>query len=238
MLDPDFDCRLDAGGRDPDSHSSTLRRYHQLLWSKCLPDGTHFDLEISGPKPFLVHRSHLGEFRLTSDSITHRYVNRPRIAVLVNDLDAEERLFVEKNAWPVAQCIVFPGNKVDGQATINGARGMNHRIGDRWDLTLECIRRHYEGLESPLSLVLERYRSFFKLFGSFAGYVDFFLLQDLVDEQSRSVRFYLPFDNFASSPFPDELDVYKCYIRGVAQFSKARAERMRRWWSSQADRDA
>ena len=34
VIDTTFDVRSDAGGMDPDSHSKTLRRYHQLLWRK------------------------------------------------------------------------------------------------------------------------------------------------------------------------------------------------------------
>ena len=67
--------------------------------------------------------------------------------------------------------------------TINGARGCNRKIGDRFDLTLECIRRHYQREESPLSRTLSSYREFFELFGDFRGYVEFFLLQDLVAER-------------------------------------------------------
>lgn len=42
-IDVAFDFRTDAGGKDPDSHSPTLRRYHRLLWSKPLPSGEPFD---------------------------------------------------------------------------------------------------------------------------------------------------------------------------------------------------
>ena len=38
-IDTAFDFRTDANGKDPDSHSLTLRRYHRLLWSKPLPNG-------------------------------------------------------------------------------------------------------------------------------------------------------------------------------------------------------
>ena len=62
--------------------------------------------------------------------------------------------------------------------TINGARGVNGKIKDRFDLTLECIRRHYTSEKSPLSDTLQRYSPFFNLFENFQGYVDFFLLQD------------------------------------------------------------
>ena len=63
MIDVTFDCRLDA---DPDSHSPTLRNYHQLLWQKPLLSVKLFHLDIAGPKSFLVHRSEIGEFEMTS----------------------------------------------------------------------------------------------------------------------------------------------------------------------------
>ena len=53
---------------------------------------------------------------------------------------------------------------------------------NRWDLTLECIRRFYAGEQTPLDKVLESDREFYNLFVDFKGYVDFFLLQDCVDE--------------------------------------------------------
>ena len=46
--------------------------------------------------------------------------------------------------------------KIDGKMTINGARGFNAKIRDRFDLTLECIRRHYRNEDSPLTDVLGR----------------------------------------------------------------------------------
>lgn len=44
---------------------------------------------------------------------------------------------------------------------------------DRFDLTLECIRRHYLNMDSPLAPTLSRYTKFFALFGDFPGYVSF-----------------------------------------------------------------
>lgn len=63
--------------------------------------------------------------------------------------------------------------------SINQARGINSRIRDRFDLTLESIRRHYLGTVNPLADVLARHSDFFDLFGDFRGYVDHFLLNDL-----------------------------------------------------------
>ena len=50
--------------------------------------------------------------------------------------------------------MVFPANRIEKKNTINGARGVHPRIADRFDLTAECIRRHYLGIESPLAVVL------------------------------------------------------------------------------------
>ena len=68
-IDTSFDFRTDASGRDPDAYSATLRRYHQLLWSKPLPGGAMFDLDITTPGAYLHPRSDLGEFFLASDSV-------------------------------------------------------------------------------------------------------------------------------------------------------------------------
>ena len=39
LIDTSFDVRTDSRGKDPDTWSPTLCRYHQLLWSKPLPSG-------------------------------------------------------------------------------------------------------------------------------------------------------------------------------------------------------
>ena len=44
LIDTSFDFRIDAGGKDPDSHSPTLRKYHKHLWSRPLPNGVPFEL--------------------------------------------------------------------------------------------------------------------------------------------------------------------------------------------------
>ena len=44
MIDTTFNVESDSMGRDPDSSSPMLKRYHKLLWSKPLPNGEIFDL--------------------------------------------------------------------------------------------------------------------------------------------------------------------------------------------------
>jgi hypothetical protein len=122
--------------------------------------------------------------------------------------------------------IVFPAQRVDGKMTINGARAWHPKIKDRFDLTVDCVRRHYLDEPSPLSDVLARYADFFGLFGEFAGYVDFFHLQDLVDEGTSSVRFCMPFEDFAGSPWPGTLDQYLDYRQHAIEFIESRNRRI------------
>ena len=58
VIDTTFDFRSDTPpGQDPDACSPTLRRYHQLLWSKPLPNGTPFELDVTTPYAYLHHLS-------------------------------------------------------------------------------------------------------------------------------------------------------------------------------------
>ncbi|MFN8076840.1 MAG: hypothetical protein U0Q15_15680 [Kineosporiaceae bacterium] len=228
MIDTTFDVRTDARGRDPDSHSSTLRRYHQLLWSKPLPGGEHFALDSR-----LHHSSRLGEFWLASDAITHTYLNWTRPAPLVRAIseipEAELTAFYDLGCT-VGAYLVFPTRKqVDGvwRMSINQQRGVHPRIRDRFDLTLECIRLHYSGIDSPLARCLSVYQDFFALFGSFSGYVRHFLLEDLVDDATTSVKFLAEHSGFDGDPFPiADAHKYRAYMSRSMDFIRSRNERI------------
>lgn len=229
MIDTTFDFRTDAGGRDPDSYSPTLRHYHRRLWSKPLPGGVAFTLTDQTRYAYLHHRSEVGEFFLASDSVIHTLTNFAAMQSVVQDIPASETDAFLAKGYTIGAMMIFPGNRIDGKMTINGARGFNRRIADRMDLTLECIRRHYLGHDSPLAAVLARHSDFFALFGDFAGYVEFFLLQDLVTEDRGAVRFFTPFDSFTSSPLPPDLPGYVEYRRLSVEFVRARNLRIAAW---------
>ena len=110
--------------------------------------------------------------------------------------------------------------------TINSSRGLNRSIKDRFDLTLECIRRFYINESSPLSDTFQRYSSFFSLFQDFRGYKDFFLLQDLVEGNDLSIKFFLPFDSFDQPPLPSNVEEYQSYKKHLIGFVRARNQRM------------
>jgi hypothetical protein len=222
LIDTSFDFRIDACGKDPDAYSPTLRRYHKLLWSKALPSGRLFDLNDTVRGAYLHHSSELGEFFLTSDSVIATFTRRVRMRHITNLFAEEENEAFRTIGYTIGGMMVFPGNRINGKRSINGERGCNGKIDDRFDLTLECIRRHYLGQWSPLVETLARYRDFFALFEDFRGYVEFFILQDLVAHDYSAVRFLMSFDNFNSPSKPTDRDTYKEYRRLSVEFIEAR----------------
>ncbi len=224
LIDTSFDFRTDAGGKDPDTHSATLRRYHKLLWSKPLPNGAMFDLVERGP--YLHHQSPLGEFILSSDSVMQTFIRWKSMQKITSRLTAPENDEFMTIGYTIGGMMIFPAKRINGMQTINGARGFNRSIADRLDLTLECIRRHYLGQASPLDETLARYTDFFELFDNIRGYVDFFLLQDLMTDDYLSVKFFMPFDNFKPPAVPQDIDTYREFRRRSIDFIRARNQRI------------
>ena len=224
LIDTSFDFRTDAGGKDPDTHSATLRRYHKLLWSKPLPNGAMFDLVERGP--YLHHQSPLGEFILSSDSVMQTFIRWKSMQKITSQLAEPDNDEFMTIGYTIGGMMIFPANRINGMMTINGARGLNHSIADRLDLTLECIRRHYLGQTSPLGETLARYTAFFELFDNMRGYVDFFLLQDLMTDDYLSVKFFMAFDNFKLPAVPQDIDTYREFRRRSIDFIRARNQRI------------
>lgn len=224
IIDTNFNVYSDANGGDPDSSSSTLRKYHKMLWSKPLPNGKIFELQDIKNGVYLYHKSELGEFFLGSDAITHSYKNHKRKHWLTKQIPIEVNELFDTGST-IGAYTIFPNNRIDGNHTINQARGVNSLIDDRFDLTLECIRLFYQGHNSPLYDTLMRYKPFFDLFDNFIGYINFFLFQDLIDE-NKKIKFYLPFNEFNTSPGFTDVDEYLRYKDGVMSFIKSRNERI------------
>jgi len=227
MLDVTFDFRRESAGRDPDTFSPTLRQYHKALWSKPLPGGLAFELDDATPGTYLHHRSARGEFFLGSDSVVPTFSENGRLWLNFRALSDDEQLAFETLTYTIGGMMLFPVNRIGRQMTINGARGCHPRIRDRFDLTLECVRRQYRNEGHPLSAVLGRYADFFGLFDNFRGFVDFFLLQDLVSEDYSSVRIFLPFQDFAMPATPSSMESYRTYWRHAVDFVECRNRRIR-----------
>lgn len=225
-IDTSFDFESDSGGRDPDRASQTLRSYHRFLWSKELPDGRRLELNTTSRGEYLHHCSdELGEWYFSSDAIIHSYRGWNRTRDLLANLPSAWVDEVHEAGSTIGGYLIFPSDQRDGKPTINARRGTRREISDRFDLTLECIRRHYAGASSPLSADLNRYDDFFALFGTFGNYTEFFHLQDLTTS-TLDVQFWLPFDNFDRSPLPQSVDEYAHYREGTTQFATARNARI------------
>lgn len=225
-IDITFDVRIDSKGKDPDSSSKTLKHYHKLLWNKKLPNGKLLQLDDSLNDTYLYHKSEMGEFYLSSDSIIHTYFKWKRTQDIIKQIPENEMRYFYDLAHTIGGFIIFPGNKINGFHTINQERGMNKKINDRIDLTLECIRRYYNNENSPMLDTIKRYSNFFLLFSDFKGYCDFYLLQDLVTDDYSKINFFLPFNDFIVHPLPKDLDEYNVYKKNNIDFLHKRNRRI------------
>ena len=232
LIDTEFDFRQEVGGKDPDTYSPTLKQYHQILWNKPLPNGKL--LQISNIKSkYLVGICEDVSIDLSSDSIINslskRLKNNSKTSQIYMECSSEIEK-VQKNGSTIGGFLLFPRRKIDGKLTINAARGFNNKIIDRFDLSLECIRLYFLGLDSPLKNDLERYSEFFDLFSNFKGYVQFFLLDELVNDSYTKVKFFTSFNKaFSNSPLPNDKAEYLTYAENSLRFVKSRNERIKQW---------
>ena len=80
---------------------------------------------------------------------------------------------------------------------------------------------------NPLLDCIKKNKVFFDLFDNFKEYVDFFFLNDLVDD-NYNVK---GFDNILSfnNPFPTSIEQYKLYLINMINFIKNRNLRIEKW---------
>ena len=227
MINSSIRMDADANGKDPDSYSYQLASYHQQLWSKPLPNGNGFSLSLKGrSKYYHVATIDNIEVEYSSDRIVMTMLKWKRMQSLLSQIPKEELESFDALANTIGSYIIFPKNQIDKKPTLNGIRGMSPKIKNRFDLTLECIRLYYSGKDNPLNEHLLRYKSFFDLFVDFKGYVDFFLLQDLVDDQYK-ILFWLPFNSFDDyQVLPTTIEEYTLYKSSVMNFVVNRNNRI------------
>ncbi len=224
-LDINFDFREDSICGDPDTDSIRLYENHKVLWSKILSDENVFKLDIlsiGGKFGRILLKCNKYD-NLSSDRMCPHFVGKYK-GKFDDWLTEEEKKEFKHIVRTVGGHIVFPAHKKNG-FTINQARGVNRKISDRFDLTLECIRLFYSNERSPLLDAIIRYEDFFQLFGNFENYVNFFLLQDFVTE-NYDVKFSLPFDNFERSPLPQNIEEYISYKNETINQIKKRNNRI------------
>jgi hypothetical protein len=223
---------------DPDNDSPRLRSDHELLWTKELGSGVLFAPKVSSARwnEYLIFTDDSrARHCYGSDAITSSYTGRSRpqsLADAIALLNEDQRSRYLNQPYTIGSSMIWPVRSKD-QPTMNQARGFGRSgrlIGDRMDLTLECIRRHYTGEpKSPLADVINAYADFFALFNGFTEFVEFFHLQDLVTPGFDKVRFYLPLDNFERPGTPATKDEYVEYREKTLEFIERRKRRMAKW---------
>ncbi len=224
-INVDFDFRKDSKCGDPDVDSQKLYEAHKLLWNKALPCGKTLDLEIiasNGKYGRLLIKNNLYA-NFSSDRMCPHFDGKYN-GKFDGWLPQPDIAELKHKVRTIGGHIIFPAHKKNG-FTINQARGINRMICDRFDLTLECIRRFYVQGHSPLYDALIRYKDFFDLFIDFSGYVDFFMLQDFVDGKAQ-VKFSLPFDNFIRTPLPQTANEYNQYRTHTVALINSRNKRI------------
>lgn len=235
-IDPTFDVRIDTPpGEDPDAKSPTLRRYHQLLWTKRLPDGRQ--LKVSDKPTRLAGGWYLyatvdgdpeTERGWSSDSILITHTRYQRMAALRATIPQNVKDEFVTIGYTICGFMLWPQRRIGGAHTINMAKGMkSSTIADRMDLTLECIRRFYLDPEdsTPLAPTFRLYPEFFELFGDFRGYVDFWLFQDFVSDDYANVKFFLPFDEF-ETPYARDAEGWEAFRVNTVACFEGRRRRM------------
>ena len=214
---------LGVGGGDPDALSKNLQLYHQIVWSRQLPCGEEMNLQRGAGPNYLTWN----DFRFGSDSIivSFRYEKYRYMLDKIQKAVPDYKAFVEEylhKAYTIGGMMIFPKHP----GSINQAKGTNRQISDRWDLSLECIRRYYIGEDSPIYKTLLRDKDFFDLFVDFKGFVDFFFLQDCVSEDYSSIKFWLGKGNFREDPLPKSVEEYLLWIERQMDFVEKRNRRI------------
>ncbi|MGM9994779.1 MAG: DUF6994 family protein [Candidatus Avigastranaerophilus sp.] len=207
---------------DPDIWSPKMREYQQLLYRRVLPNGEMFDLKV-GDNPEYNYL-YWKDFRFGSDSIINMYVHHKSLQWLIANVKNELSNFNELHEKYIREGYTIGGEIIFPKRTwsINRMRGTNAQIKDRFDLTLECIRRYYNSEQSPLYKVLKEDEKFFGLFVDFKGYVNFFYLNDLVSDDYKSVKFFLDFDNFKENPRPQTVEEWRILYDKQMEFLRKR----------------
>ena len=219
---------LGCGGSDPDSDSKTLQRYHKMLWSKPLPNGEVMELRAGSGSYYLTWK----DFRFGSDSIiiSFRYKKYKYMIEQVKSRVPDYKVYYEdllRKAYTIGGMIIFPKHRM----SMNQNKGTNTLISDRWDLTLECIRRYYKGEKSPLYDTICTDKAFYDLFLDFKGYVDFFFLQDCVSDDYSKVDIWCGDAEFTDTGLPKTLEEYFGFIEKEFIFLDKRNQRIAEFYN-------
>jgi hypothetical protein len=234
-IDIDFDFSTETSGEKPDidRDSTTLRKYHKLLWKKKLPNGEYpifRETDWNG----LEIKTATYKTILSSDTMINTYTgNWIKDEIDLNYLKTIEEIdkFLGITS-KIGNYIMYPKTRINWKDSFNQDRGKNSKIYDRFDLSLECIKRYYNDEDSPLRETIQRYNQFFKLFKDFKGYCDFYLLQDLTKNDYKEINYLMPFEGFEENPIPKNANEYRIYMNNATEFINKRIRRIQGYINS------
>ncbi|MFC2369928.1 MAG: DUF6994 family protein, partial [Candidatus Saccharimonas sp.] len=119
MIDVWFDCRQDANNKDPDQHSSTLKRYHAELWTKPLPDGRQLTMLDQGA--YLIASDGRHQIPVSSDNMVATFETWKRNKLIVEQTSRDTLTAIDNIDWRIGSEIIFPSELRGGTQTINRA---------------------------------------------------------------------------------------------------------------------
>lgn len=186
-----------SGLPDPDAFSEILYDFYAELWKyqkeKLKLNVPEVENKWKGSYWELIGVNN-NQFRLGTDSIMSIYWHRFDMREFIKKLIKENfRNFIKEyllKSNKIGGYIVFPRHI----QSINQQRGTCSKVNDRFDLTLECIRRYYVEKENdnPLFSVLNKDEKFFNMFGEdkegFEKYTEFFCLNESYDDKQNWVN--------------------------------------------------
>lgn len=176
---------------DIDSTSQILQKdLCELYKSRTVSSGEQYlnSLATSNNNYYYLYLTKDKNLRFGADSIGYLHYIED---FLKNNNHKKEQKFYVKITNTIGGKIIFPKNGISN--SINIAR--NRKLCDRFDLTLECIRRFYYNEESKMTEIFSQgvNKKFFNIFGygetGFKNYVEFFFLNDLVSKDNQVIFF-------------------------------------------------
>lgn len=213
---------------DPDMESKQLQHCHIIAWgNRRLPCGKIMKLK-AGDNCELIWDEE--DIRFGSDWLINTYIHWKRCYPVLKEIYDKDPINYKKYmenftriTYTIGGSIIFP-KRVNG---INQTRGCIESISDRFDLTLECIRRYYDGnQDSPLKETLNQDKKFFNLFVDFKGYVDYFYLNDLVSEDYQSVKIFFGNSDFKDVGYPKTSQDWNVWATKAQKFINKRNYRI------------
>ncbi len=213
---------------DPDMESKQLQYCHKMAWgNRKLPCGKVMNLKESENCELIWEEENLV---FSSDWLINTFVHWKRCYPIMKKMldfrTKDYKEYVEKftrETYTIGGSIIFP-KRPNG---INQTRGCTETISDRFDLTLECIRRYYDRNQgSPLKEVLNQDKKFFDLFVDFKGYVDYFYLNDLVSEDYKTVKIIFGNTDFKDVAYPRTMNEWGYWAVQIRHFIDKRNQRI------------